>query len=144
MPYKKCFKCGKRKDLNDFYAHPQMADGHLGKCKSCTKRDVHKRYDSQEGRTKVVAYEKQRALSPERRKKALEYQRKRRAKNPRKNKARQAVSNAVRDGRLVKLPCQVCGSPKSQAHHPDYRSPLKVVWLCFKHHREIHNQTVTQ
>lgn len=33
---KKCFKCGKEKELESFYKHPKMMDGHLGKCKSCT------------------------------------------------------------------------------------------------------------
>lgn len=42
---KKCFKCGKLKPLTDFYRHPRMGDGHLGKCKVCTKRDVHRDYD---------------------------------------------------------------------------------------------------
>lgn len=36
---KKCFKCGKEKDLNDFYKHPQMPDGHVNKCKECNKID---------------------------------------------------------------------------------------------------------
>ena len=37
---KKCFKCGIEKELSEFYAHPRMGDGHLGKCKECTKNDT--------------------------------------------------------------------------------------------------------
>lgn len=42
MKKKDCFKCGMKKGLEEFYKHPQMADGHLGKCKDCTKVDVKK------------------------------------------------------------------------------------------------------
>ena len=37
---KTCFKCGKEKDLSFFYKHKRMMDGHLNKCKECTKTDA--------------------------------------------------------------------------------------------------------
>jgi len=115
-----------------------MADGYLGKCKMCTKVDTRRRYNSK--RKEVAAYERQRALTPERRQKVLEYQRKRRIQNPSKSTARNAVSNAIRDGRLTREPCNICGDPKSQAHHHDYSKPFDVKWLCFRHHRETHGR----
>jgi hypothetical protein len=40
-----CFKCGIDKPLTEYYAHKQMGDGHLNKCKDCTKKDTQNRID---------------------------------------------------------------------------------------------------
>lgn len=45
MKTKKCFKCSIEKPLNEYYKHKKMGDGHLNKCKNCTKSDVKKRHD---------------------------------------------------------------------------------------------------
>jgi hypothetical protein len=49
------------------------------------------------------------------------------------------TGNAIRDGRLIQSPCEVCGKHKVHAHHDDYAKPLEVRWLCALHHRKLHN-----
>lgn len=139
---KTCFKCHAVFSLSEFYTHSEMADGHLGKCKRCTKKDVSARYRAT--RPAKAAYERERNARPERKRQVAECQRRRRAREPAKTKAHNAVSNAIRDGRLHRQPCQLCGAAKVQAHHPDYSKPLDVEWLCFKCHREARHGQVTQ
>jgi hypothetical protein len=136
-----CFKCGNSKTLDEFYKHSKMADGHLNKCKECTKRDVKQRYIAEP--KKIAAYERKRFKCPARKTKVILYQRRRRAKNPEKTAARKAVRDAIASGKIVKLPCMFCGNPDSQAHHDDYKNRLAVKWACFRCHREkFHGQRV--
>jgi hypothetical protein len=55
-----------------------------------------------------------------------------------KYKAHIIVNNAVRDGLLLKGPCEVCGLQSAEAHHDDYSFPLRVRWLCQAHHKQWH------
>jgi hypothetical protein len=149
---KTCKECGIEKSLSEYYAHKKMADGHLNKCKICVKIRISKHREVNLYRIK--AYDKERAMFPERvkarkqyaksnagkiaKKKALE---KYRIKHNQRNYAHIAVNNALRDGKIEKIPCLICGDEKVEGHHPDYSRPLDVIWLCNKHHRETHNLT---
>jgi len=128
-----------------------MGDGHLNKCKECTKKDV---LEHRQNNLELVrAYDRMRGSMPHRMAAAKEYQQteafarshvaaaKRWAeKHPERRKASHLLNNAVRDGRVIPWP--VCAVPechdRPQAHHPDYSRPLDVVWLCAKHHAEAH------
>jgi hypothetical protein len=56
-------------------------------------------------------------------------------------KCRQLSLYAVKTGRLVKQPCEVCGSEEVEIHHTDYFDPINVRWLCFAHHRNLMHGT---
>ncbi len=43
---KVCFKCNIEKPLSDYYKHQKIGDGHLNKCKDCTKKDTKERLAS--------------------------------------------------------------------------------------------------
>ena len=49
--------------------------------------------------------------------------------------ANRAVQFAIRKGRLVRQPCEVCGCTTVHGHHDDYSKPLEVRWLCPLHHK---------
>lgn len=44
-------------------------------------------------------------------------------------------------GKVLRMPCEVCGETEHiHAHHEDYSKPLEVKWLCARHHREHHRK----
>lgn len=154
---KKCFKCGIIKPLKGYYKHKQMGDGHLNKCKECTKKDSNKhRADNLE---KIRAYDRARGQTEKRRQRNRDYVnymktheperwskmryeacKKQRRKSPEKYKAKQMISNLKRSGKVIQKACEICGNTKTEAHHPDYSKPLEVIWLCDFHHKEEHKR----
>lgn len=118
---KTCFKCGLSKARNEFYGHPQMADGLLGKCKDCTKSDVRGGRSDQ-----TRAYDRRRYV--ERR---------------REHRARIKVNYAILKGEIERPPaCWHCGGgPPIEGHHADYDNPLGVMFLCKPCHSACHKMT---
>lgn len=130
-----------------------MADGHLNKCKSCTKKDVAehrernieriKEYDrnrpnKEERNERLKEAQKIRMKDPEYRENANKRKKDWLDRNTVKKAAHIITGNAIRDGKLIRSPCEKCGNQKVDAHHDDYEKPLNVRWLCRKCHAQHH------
>ena len=149
MKDKKCFKCGLTKPISEFYKHPRMGDGYLGKCKECTKQDArqvrenrleyYKKYDRERYYKDGYRYKDDNVPEQSNEQKRIYLKRYRKA-YPEKDKAHSILSNAVRCGKIVKPQiCSVCGRElKIEGHHGDYSKPLEVIWVCKKCHCKIH------
>jgi len=129
-----------------------MGDGHLGKCKECTKKDVGKHRE--ENLDEIRAYDRKRGDLPHRVALRKEYQKteagriagnrgkkKYSKRNPLKRAAVTILNNAIRDCKITKEPCSVCGATyRIHGHHEDYYKPLEVIWFCPKHHAGYHKR----
>lgn len=133
---KMCRTCNTTKPKSDFGNRKASPDGLSPKCKDCQK-----------------AYDSARLRDPKRMKMRSDYQKTDRGKlahakacrkwvanNEIKRSAHVIVGNAIRDGKLIKHPCEACGSKTVNAHHDDYAFPLNVRWLCDTHHNEWHRE----
>lgn len=149
---KTCSKCEVRKSGSEFYAHPYGADGLMSKCKECTKRDArenrkskteyYREYDRWRYQNHPQVRERHKRYSQTDRGKESHKRSHQRWKerNASKRAAHVLTGNAIRDGKLEREPCEVCGATKVHAHHDDYAKPLEVRWLCPKHHQEWHDR----
>lgn len=145
-PLYQCKSCERHLSANDFYA------SNATKCKECVKASV--RANRAERADYYRAYDRKRYRDEPKRKEAARKSALSaaglkskaaatawsRENEPQKWKARNAVSNAIRDGRLKRGDkCYFCESDQRlHAHHEDYDHPLDVVWLCAACHGKLH------
>ena len=134
---KRCNTCATDKDESAFHIRNASKDGLSAKCKMCAKAYD----DARANNPKRVAARKAYAKTPGGIKAATEAKAAWMASNPKKRAAQIAVGNAVRDGKLTKKPCELCGSTyRIHAHHDDYDKVYDVRWLCPQHHRDWHKE----
>jgi hypothetical protein len=128
MQTKKCFKCGRELPLSEFYKHPQTGDGHLNKCKECTKNDVHKDYIRKSSDEQWM--EKERARGREKFKR-LGY----------KNKTtRTDFPGNENICRMLKV--RGYDTKGKEAHHWNYNLPYSVFLISRRAHHRIHNAVI--
>lgn len=134
MDTKICFKCGRELPLSEFYKHPKMGDGHLNKCKECTKKDVQKNYEE---KSKDEAWmEKERARGREKFKR-LGYK-----DAPWNNKTRKGVNPQEGGGLVNKIRKIGYNTDGKEAHHWNYNLPKSVFLISRKGHKRIHQWLV--
>ena len=124
---RKCYKCKLEKPLEEFQSDLGKKFGRSHMCLEC-------------GNKKYVE------ISPDKKAKMVARRKEILKTNPvafKKQKARDEFRKAVQSGRVKRLPCEVCGNPKTDGHHEDYGKPLDVAWLCRNHHMERHRRYVT-
>ena len=125
-----CKQCNADKAVSEFYRSNRAS------CKQCHCAQVRLRRLTD---PKVRQYDRGRSKTPERRAKNRVIATRWREEHPEAYQAQTAVGNAVRDGKLKKLPCEVCGAEANvHAHHSDYSRPLDVKWLCARCHHRLH------
>jgi hypothetical protein len=124
-----CKSCNGNFDAAAFYV------SNKARCKTCIKAAAiaHRLENVDYYRS----YDRMRASQPHRLEKTKLVVDAWKVQHPKRRAAQVALGNALRDGRVEKFPCMVCGE-KSEAHHPDYDRPLDVVWLCPPHHKQAH------
>lgn len=136
---KQCSVCEQKKEVSEFQTRIASRDGLTAACTECLKIRDAERYEKEKPRR--LAAQKIYFNTPggkDAKKRAVANWL---AKNRVKRAAHQILNNALRDGKIVKGRCEVCGSRDVHGHHDDYTKPLKVRWLCPKHHSQHHKET---
>ncbi|HTJ53627.1 MAG TPA: hypothetical protein VL443_29435 [Cyclobacteriaceae bacterium] len=150
-----CSRCKEEKDYDGFYKDKAAKDGFNSICKKCrlemdrTRRESDIVWKEKKKLQNIIYHEKNREAIAERKKAWLssdegkkshrESTRKWKKKNRDAVLAHRAVERAVKKGILIpETNCEICnGTTRIEAHHPDHRFRLKVIWLCKYCHEKL-------
>ena len=138
LKMKWCPKCKSWKELSEFHRCSKSKDGLQYSCKECSKKEGTKWAKGNPEKVAEIRARWEKNNPKKRAESHAKADRKQRAKHPEKKAARNAVTHALRDGRLVKEPCH-CGEVEVEGHHKSYEEDkqLDVEWLCTKCHRKL-------
>ena len=111
---KRCSSCKIEKPQTEYWRDVTRIDGKDHTCKDCRKLSSNK------------------IKHANRVKKSIEL-------HPKKQSARLVIRRMLTNGEIVKEKCFLCEESNTHAHHINYDYPHKVIWLCTKHHAEVHH-----
>jgi hypothetical protein len=135
MKTKICSKCKKEYPSTPEYFNrsSNIKSGLISRCKKC-KRAIDRIY-SRKYREKHPQWKK--ADNKKRQEQTAKLIKKWREEHPEIIKCWRIYRMALKNGILIRKPCEICGSKKVHGHHDDYSKPLEVRWLCPKHHKAV-------
>lgn len=132
----RCSKCGNHYEREHMEKIGNQRPCYCVGCKRAMNRESYRRH-----RDEFNKRNKTKRKLPEFKEAQMRAQKNAYLRYPEKAIARSRLRYAVKNGKIEKADCQVCGSIKVEAHHYlgyDEEHWYDVQWLCRPHHRDIH------
>ena len=132
-----CFRCNILKPLSDYYKHSEMADGHLNKCKECTKGDSRQLFHTKKHDPEWYESEKDRHRDKYHR---LEYREKHKPTPEQKKLIMERYWRRYPEKKSAHSIAHKLAEPGFEAHHWSYNEEhyKDVIQLSLRDHAKIH------